>query len=145
VRNRTAPQPRPRQHRTSVLPSLGQSETGGLASPRSQAHEDGTGERQPPSRASVARADHRCRIARNSPFINTFERFYTPHEPPSRHPLRAILEPSPDAICRRPEPGSVRATARTCAQSGRRQSGRGGDYCAKLGSELASVTPGDDQ
>jgi hypothetical protein len=108
----SGPQPRQRPHgtaqhrdrdstRTSVLPSLG---------PRLNAR---------PSLAHVPRARRiSCRIARTSGFIRDFEHFYTPHRRPARHPLRPILEHGKEAICWRPEPSSVRATARTCSQSG---------------------------
>jgi hypothetical protein len=118
------------QHRTSILPSLGQSETGGLASPRSQAHEDGTGERRSPSRASGSRAP-------------VFEG--KAHATLVTRPRDNSPEPLPDAICWRPKPSSVRATARTCLAVRSPAVGEAWGRLRLPGSEPADDSPGDDQ
>jgi hypothetical protein len=78
-RDSTTPHRDRRQHRTSSSPTSADApRTARVCLPR--------------ARRSRARRKQGGG-ARNSPLITALESFYTPHEPPARHPLRPVLEP----------------------------------------------------
>jgi hypothetical protein len=125
-RNRNR-RPRPRQHRPSVLPTLGYSERHALATPRSLCSR-GPRTRARPSLARFSRAGNRVE-SHATHRLRAISNISYPSRYPARHPIRAILEPTLDAICWRPTPSSAGAPAEACSQGGRQQSGRRGDDC----------------
>ncbi len=87
----------------------------------------------PPTLASLAhvpRARRKWgRITRNSGYISTFERFYTPRRRQARHPIRAILEPRRTRSAGDRNRVVFERQREPTRSSRRQQSGRFGDDC----------------
>jgi hypothetical protein len=100
----------------------------------------------PPTPASLARFS-RAEFEVKSHATRSYKDFrysYTSHRRQARHPFRPILEPRSDAICWRPAPNRVRATARTDSQA---ESPAVGEVWGRLrlpGFEPTDASSGDD-